>query len=266
MGQMGQEELLPGRELGEFATLKEIVARLRGPGGCPWDREQTHDSLKGTLLEEAYEVLEALDAKDPARLKEELGDLLMQVMIHTQIAEEAGEFTMAEVIAGIASKLVRRHPHVFGTTKAETSQEVMANWESIKQRERGKGTSSLASVPRQMPALAYAQAVQQRVARQGFDWQNLEGVVEKLAEELEELASGETREERVHELGDILFALVNLARWLHIDAEEALRRANDRFLRRFAFIEEVCRQRGCQLKDLSFDEQDALWEMAKERT
>lgn len=251
---------------GGFQTLKDIVARLRSSGGCPWDREQTHDSLKGTLLEESYEVLEALDSQDPEKLREELGDLLMQVMIHTQIAEEAGEFTMPQVIGGISQKLVRRHPHVFGDVKADTAQEVMVNWEVIKGKERAPGRSPLANVPKQMPALAYAQAVQQRVARLGFDWQNVEGVMDKVAEEVRELSEGESREEKLHEMGDLLFALVNLARWLGLDAEECLRLANERFIRRFSFIEEVCRERNCRLSDLSFDEQDALWEMAKEKT
>lgn len=251
---------------GRFEALKDIVARLRSPGGCPWDREQTHDSLKGTLLEESYEVLEALDSRNPDKLREELGDLLMQVMIHTQIAEESGEFDMAQVIGGISQKLIRRHPHVFGDVKADTAKEVMANWEVIKGRERPPGRSSLANVPRQMPALAYAQAVQQRVARIGFDWQSIDGVIDKLAEEAGELARGESKDEKLHEMGDLLFSIVNLARWLGLDAEDSLRLANERFIRRFSFIEEVCRQRGCQPSDLSFDEQDALWEMAKEKT
>lgn len=248
-----------------FGQLKAIVARLRSPGGCPWDREQTHDSLKGTLIEEAYEVLEALDSRDPAKLTEELGDLLMQVMIHTQIAEETGEFTITQVIEGISQKLIRRHPHVFGDVKANSSHEVMVNWEAIKRKERPHGRSSLANLPKHMPALAYAQSVQQRVARLGFDWQNVEGVVDKLAEEVRELVESQSNEEKLHETGDLLFALVNLARWLGIDAEDCLRIANERFIRRFSFIEEVCRQRGCQLSDLTFDEQDTLWELAKEK-
>jgi len=256
----------PEEGIGSFENLKAIVARLRAPGGCPWDREQTHQSLKATLLEEAYEVLEALDKEDRDKLCEELGDLLMQVMIHTQIAEETGEFDMSQVIGGISQKLVRRHPHVFGDTEARTAQEVMVNWEAIKRKERPQGSSSLSNLPKQMPALAYAESVQQRVARQGFDWQNIEGVLDKVAEEAREVAAGDSAEERLHEMGDLLFTMVNLARWLGLDAEESLRLANERFIRRFSFIEEVCRQRGCQLKDLSFDEQDALWEMAKEQT
>lgn len=248
-----------------FGQLKAIVARLRSPDGCPWDREQTHDSLKGTLLEEAYEVLEALDSRDTVKLTEELGDLLMQVMIHTQIAEETGEFTITQVIEGISQKLIRRHPHVFGDVKADSSHEVMVNWEAIKRKERPHGSSSLANLPKHMPALAYAQSVQQRVARLGFDWQNVEGVVDKLAEEVRELVESQSNEEKLHETGDLLFALVNLARWLGIDAEDCLRIANARFIRRFSFIEEVCRQRGCQLSDLTFGEQDTLWELAKEK-
>ncbi len=252
--------------VGGFDDLKAIVARLRGPGGCPWDREQTHQSLKAPLLEEAYEVLEALDSGRSDKLCEELGDLLMQVMIHTQIAEESGEFDMGQVVGGISQKLIRRHPHVFGDTEARTAKEVMVNWEAIKRTERPHGSPSLGNLPKQMPALSYAQSVQQRVARQGFDWQNIQGVIDKVAEEVREVVESESMEEKLHEMGDLLFALVNLARWLGLDSEECLRLANQRFIRRFSFIEEVCRERGCQLKDLSFDEQDVLWEMAKERT
>ncbi|MDO8690904.1 MAG: nucleoside triphosphate pyrophosphohydrolase [Dehalococcoidia bacterium] len=252
--------------VGGFDGLRAIVARLRGRGGCPWDREQTHQSLKAPLLEEAYEVLEALDSGRSDKLCEELGDLLMQVMIHTQIAEEAGEFDMGQVVGGISQKLIRRHPHVFGDTEARTAQEVMVNWEAIKRTERPHGSSSLGNLPKQMPALSYAQSVQQRVARQGFDWQNIQGVIDKVAEEVREVVESESIEEKLHEMGDLLFALVNLSRWLGLDSEECLRLANQRFIRRFSFIEEICRERGCQIKDLSFDEQDALWEMAKERT
>ncbi|MDP2662966.1 MAG: nucleoside triphosphate pyrophosphohydrolase [Dehalococcoidia bacterium] len=252
--------------VGGFDVLRAIVARLRGPGGCPWDREQTHQSLKAPLLEEAYEVLEALDSNRIDKLCEELGDLLMQVMIHTQIAEEAGEFDMGQVVGGISQKLIRRHPHVFGDTEARTAQEVMVNWEAIKRTERPHGSPSLGNLPKQMPALSYAQSVQQRVARQGFDWQTIQGVSDKVAEEVRELVESESVEEKLHEMGDLFFALVNLARWLGLDSEECLRLANQRFIRRFSFIEEICRERGCQIKDLSFEEQDVLWEMAKERT
>lgn len=258
--------LSPEEGVGDFNNLRAIVARLRAPGGCPWDREQTHESLKATLIEEAYEVLEALDSRDRDKLCEELGDLLMQVMIHTQIAEEAREFDMSQVVGGISQKLIRRHPHVFGDTEARTAQEVMVNWEAIKRQERPQGSSSLANVPKQMPALAYAESVQQRVARQGFDWQSIEGVIDKVTEEAREVVESESKEEKLHEMGDLFFALVNLARWLGLDAEESLRLANERFIRRFSFMEQVCRERGCQLKDLSFDEHDALWEMAKEHT
>ncbi|MDP2727498.1 MAG: nucleoside triphosphate pyrophosphohydrolase, partial [Dehalococcoidia bacterium] len=226
--------LAPVDGMVSFEGLRSIVARLRSPDGCPWDREQTHESLKGTLLEEAYEVLEALDCRDREKLREELGDLLMQVMIHAQIAEEAREFTISQVIGGISQKLIRRHPHVFGDITADTAQEVMVNWESIKRKERPHGSSSLANLPKQMPALAYAQAVQQRVARQGFDWQNVEGVIDKLLEEAREVVEAGSKEEKLHEMGDLFFALVNLARWLGLDAEESLRLADDRFIRRFS--------------------------------
>lgn len=246
-----------------FASFQQVVARLRGPFGCPWDREQTHQSLKGALLEEAYEVLEALDSADPQKLKEELGDLLMQVMIHAQIASETGAFDIDDVVEGITAKLIRRHPHVFGGTKAETSKEVLINWEALKREERPEGEPAFASVPKQMPALAYAQAVQARASRLGFDWQDVKGVWAKIEEEWTELRQTMGQEERIHELGDLLFALVNLARWMDIDAEETLRKANQRFAKRFSFMESLCQQQGRSFSDLTFAEQNALWDMAK---
>lgn len=249
--------------LQRFDTLKQIVAILRSPGGCPWDREQTHDSIKENLLEESYESLEALDSGDPAKMCEEFGDLLLQIMLHARMAEESGEFAVADVIAGISAKLVRRHPHVFGDVTVHTSQDVMINWEKIKRAERIKDAHMLASVPRHMPALAYAQAVQKRVARVGFDWPGLEGVLDKVQEEIEELRAAATQDEKRHELGDLLFALVNLGRWLGLDAEESLRLTNQRFYRRFSYIEDACHQRGQTISDLSLEEMDRLWEEAK---
>lgn len=249
--------------LDRFETLVDILAKLRGPEGCPWDREQTHASLRENLLEECYEVLEALDEGNPAQLCEELGDLLMQVLFHARIAAEAGDFELADVIRGISTKLVNRHPHVFGSVKVNGSEEVLHNWEALKRQERGADISMLAKVPRQLPALSYSQAIQSRVVRIGFDWENIDGVIDKLAEEVAELKQAASQAEKAWEFGDLLFTLVNVARRLGVDSETALREANQRFYRRFARMESVCRERGINLGDLSFAEQNALWEDAK---
>jgi tetrapyrrole methylase family protein/MazG family protein len=246
-----------------FSTLVDIITRLRGPDGCPWDRKQSHASLRECLLEECYEVLEALDDKDWQRLCQELGDLLMQVVLHAQIATEAEEFELGDVISSINTKLVHRHPHVFGSLKVKDADEVMVNWEALKKEERRKDASMLDGVPREMPALAYSQEVQSRVARVGFDWKDDEGVIDKLAEEVREFRQAEDKEQKAGEFGDLLFTLANIARRQGIDLEAALRQANRRFYRRFAHMEELCRKRGLDFSKLSFDEQNALWEEAK---
>jgi len=250
------------RDLGRFETLVAIIARLRAPDGCPWDREQTHATLRQSLLEECYEVLAALDEGDAGQLCDELGDLLMQVVFHAQIAAEAGEFEMEDVLRGINKKLIHRHPHIFGSKKVRDAEEVAHNWAALKRAERGDA-SMLASVPREMPALAYSQEVQQRVAQVGFDWKDIDGVIEKLAEEVGELKGAESPERQAQEFGDLLFTLANIARRLGIDLEAALRGANQRFYHRFAYMEAVCRQQGLDLGKLSFAEQNALWEEAK---
>jgi tetrapyrrole methylase family protein/MazG family protein len=252
-------------DLSRFDALVEIIARLRAPDGCPWDRQQTHASLRESLLGECYEVLEALDEEDSGKLCDELGDLLMQVVLHTQIAAEAGGFEMGDVVRGINNKLIRRHPHVFGTNKVRDAEEVAHNWESLKQEERDAGTSILDSVPRNMPALGYSQEVQSRAARVGFDWEDVDGVIDKLAEEVREYRQAESQEQRAQEFGDLLFTLVNVARRQGIAAEAALREANRRFFRRFTFMEELCRQRGLSFGGLSFEEQNALWDEAKQQ-
>ena len=249
----------------QFATLVDIVAKLRAPDGCPWDREQTHASLRTNLLEECYEVLAALDEGDAGKLCTELGDLLMQIVLHSQIAAEAGEFELGDVVRSISAKLVRRHPHVFGDLKVRDADEVLLNWEALKKEERGTDASLLASVPEQMPALAYSQEVQSRVARVGFDWADIDGVIDKLVEEVGEFKRTESLEQREMEFGDLLFTLANIARRLGIDSEAALREANKRFRRRFSAMEEVCQERGVDFSELSFDEQNALWEEAKKR-
>ncbi|UCG84600.1 MAG: nucleoside triphosphate pyrophosphohydrolase [Dehalococcoidia bacterium] len=253
------------QDLGKFENLESIIAWLRAPDGCPWDREQTHASLKPFLIEEAYEVLQALDDENSEKLREELGDLLLQILLHAQISAEEGEFDMSDVTRGIATKLIRRHPHVFGESNAGNAEEVALEWENLKQDERKQGDSLLSSVPRGMPALSYSHSIQRRAAGIGFDWDEFGGIVEKLAEEVSELDRASTLQQKTHEFGDILFALVNAARWQGVDLEEALRLANDRFCRRFRYMEESCREQGVTLGDLSFDELNALWDEAKRK-
>ena len=249
--------------LNEFTALVDIITMLRSPDGCPWDRQQTHRSLRATFLQECYEVLAALDSGDVAALREELGDLLLHIVLQAQIASEAGEFDIGDVIEGISKKLVYRHPHVFGDGYARDAEEVARNWESLKRAEKGTAYSILDSVPGEMPALSYSQEVQHRVAQVGFDWEDDEGVIDKLAEEIREFREAEGLERRTQEFGDLLFTLANIARRQHMDLETALREANRKFYRRFARMEEVCRQRGISFGDLSFDEQNTLWEEAK---
>ena len=251
--------------LSQFATLVDIIARLRASDGCPWDRKQTHSSLRENLLEECYEVLEALDESDSKKLYHELGDLLMQIVLHIQIATEAGEFELGDVINSINTKLIHRHPHVFGSLKVKDADEVLVNWEAIKKEERGTDTSMLSHVPKEMPALSYSQEIQDRVARVGFDWEDIGGVIDKLAEEVSEFKQADSQERKGREFGDLMFTLANIARRLGIDLESALRQANRRFYHRFSCMEELCRQRGVNFADLSFDEQNALWEEAKKR-
>ncbi len=246
-----------------FDTLENIVAKLRAPDGCPWDRDQTHASIKPYLIEEAYEVLQALDEENTDKLCEELGDLLLQVVLHAQIAKEAKEFSIRDVIKGISTKLIRRHPHVFGNTKAANADEVLQKWEELKQNERKKDDSVLSSVPKGLPALSYSHTIQRRVAIVGFDWKEYEGVLDKIAEEIREVKEATNQQQKIHEFGDVLFALVNAARWQGVDLEEALRLANERFSCRFRYMEEACRKRGVSIRDLSFEEQNALWDEAK---
>lgn len=255
------------REL--FMELVEIMARLRGENGCPWDREQTSESIKPYLVEETYEVLEAIDERDPAKLREELGDLMLQIVFHAQMAEEAGSFSIADVLAGINEKLVRRHPHVFGAVKAETAQEVLFNWEQIKKAERQKAqghASLLDGVPRELPALLRAHRLQEKASRIGFDWKEAREVLLKVEEEFAELRTameGRAAEQVEAELGDLLFSLVNLSRFLAVNPEEALRKTIARFIARFRYIEEELSRRGRSLREASLQEMDALWAEAK---
>jgi len=249
--------------LNQFATLVGVIAQLRAPDGCPWDRKQTHASLRENLLSECYEALAALDEGDSGKLCEELGDLLLQIVLHAQIATEAGEFGMGDVISSINTKLIHRHPHIFGSARVKDAEEVALNWEALKQEERESDTSMLASVPGVMPALAYSKEIQRRVAQAGFDWEDIGGVIDKLVEEVDELKEADSQEQRASEFGDLLFTLVNVARRLGVDSEAALREANRKFYRRFSYMEELCRKRGVSFGELSFDEQNRLWEEAK---
>ena len=254
---------LPDSGDSPFAALVELIARLRAPDGCPWDRRQTHRSLREHLLSECYEVLESLDEGDMESLRGELGDLLLQVVLHARIAEEAGEFDIDDILRELSEKLVYRHPHIFGSVKADSAEQVAVNWELLKQDRREPGASMLDGVPAAMPALSYGLEIQKRVARVGFDWTDIDGVIEKLAEEVGELKRAESQEEREWEVGDLLFTLVNVARRMDVDAEAALRMANRRFYRRFSRMEDLCRQRGLNLAQLSLEAQNGLWEEAK---
>ncbi len=248
-------------------ALAETVAVLRSPGGCPWDQEQTPQSMRGGFLEEAYEVLAALDADDTHNLREELGDLLYHIVMQTQMAAEAGEFTLTDVIAGIEAKLKRRHPHVWGDWEVSDTAEVLRNWEILKQQERAgdkkRADSILDGVPLNLPALVRAQKTQAKAAKVGFDWPDIDGVYDKLAEEVAELREAATPDELRLELGDVLFVVANLAQWLGVDAESALREAGDRFSARFRQVERLIAERSLQWDVLSFAELDALWEEAK---
>jgi tetrapyrrole methylase family protein/MazG family protein len=251
--------------LRNFDALVEIIAKLRAPDGCPWDRKQTHQSLRENLMEECYEALAALDEGDPGKLCEELGDIMLQIALHSQIAFEAGEFEIADVLESINKKLVFRHPHIFGSETAETAEEVAQNWQALKRKERGENYSMLDSVPQQMPALSYSQSIQRRVAAAGFDWENTDGVIDKLAEEVAEFKES-SGEQKAEEFGDVLFTLVNIARRMGVDSETALREANSKFYKRFSKMEELCRKRGVNFENLSFGEQNVLWEEAKKLT
>jgi MazG family protein len=255
---------------GRFEELVRIMERLRADGGCPWDREQTRESLKPFLIEEAYEVVEAIDEGDPMKLMEELGDLLFQVVFHAQVAAEQGEFTINQVLAATADKMVRRHPHVFAGGTASTAREVLEQWEELKREERGAKAEGLASaldgVPKELPALLRAQRLQDKASRTGFDWPEISGVIAKVEEELGELKEaiqGAAPEEVELELGDLLFSLVNLARFLNLSAEETLRKSITRFATRFRYIEETIERGGRRLKEVNLEEMEKLWEDAK---
>ncbi|MBI9050973.1 MAG: nucleoside triphosphate pyrophosphohydrolase [Anaerolineaceae bacterium] len=261
---------VPGLPKGSsFEDFQEQIAHLRAPEGCPWDREQTHQSLRSTLLEETYEVLDAMDSDDEEAMREEFGDLLLQVVLNAQIASETGSFTMTDIIHGIFKKIEFRHPHVFGSAHRENTDEVLVSWESLKAEERkhkhngepSKG--SLDSVPASLPALALAQSYQSRVARIGFDWPDIEGVLDKIVEEIQEVREADDSTLK-GELGDLLFSIVNLVRWYKVDAESALRETNQKFLRRFKYIEQKTLQNDLSLEKMTLQEMDQLWDEAKQ--
>ena len=257
-----------------FAALVELISRLRAPGGCPWDREQTHESLKPMMLEEAYEAVEAIDEGDDEELQGELGDLLLQVVFHSQIATEENRFNVGEVIQRISSKMIRRHPHVFGEDKAQNADEVLRNWEAIKEAEleakgkRTEGASMLDSVSSKLPAVMEAFQMTTKVSRVDFDWPDVPSVLEKLDEEVEELKQAVASTQQNHgeiagEVGDLLFVAVNVARLLGVDPESALKASNRKFRRRFRYIEERLREQGRKPSDSDHIEMDALWDEAK---
>ncbi len=260
----------------DIEKLASLVERLRSEKGCPWDKKQTRETLKPMLIEEAYEVLDALDAGDPAELKEELGDLLFQVVFHSQISTEKGEFDLADVIDRSCEKMVRRHPHIFGDADLNTTEDVLKHWEDIKAAEKGISSTShpeserslLDGIPSRLPALHRAYQITAKASRVGFDWSHLEDILAKMREEASELIRAHSKQDSrrmADEIGDLLFAAVNAARFLGIDPETALRRSNEKFSRRFRYVESAIKGRGRDLKSASLSEMDALWEEAKSK-
>jgi tetrapyrrole methylase family protein / MazG family protein len=267
-----------------FEDLVELQIRLLAPNGCPWDREQTHESLRTYLIEEAYEVLDALESGDPDKFAEELGDLLLQIIFHSQLASQAGRFNVGDVIERVHTKMVRRHPHVFGTDKADSAEQVLKNWEQLKAEERRQDraarglhaadvsderpASLLSGIPRTLPAVMEAYQLTRRASRVGFDWPNIAGVLEKLREEIKELELEIANQNAAtidSEVGDLLFSVVNVVRFLKLDPEIALKKANRKFVDRFRYMETEAAAAGKNLADLSAPELDMLWNSAKVR-
>lgn len=253
-----------------FESLMEVMHRLRAPGGCPWDAEQTHASLRSSLIEESYEVLDAIDREDMTALEEELGDLLLQVVFHAVIEEERSEFTIRDVITGIVNKLIYRHPHVFGDVKVNSSDDVLVNWENLKQKEKHQQTvaDAMRSVPASFPALMRSCKIQKKAAHVGFDWPTAEEAFPKIAEEAEEVREAMTEGDKAHlteEIGDLLFAVVNVARLKKVDPELALGAASDKFMRRFIAMEELIAANGLSLNEMTLEEMDRWWDRVKKR-
>ncbi|WP_410985521.1 nucleoside triphosphate pyrophosphohydrolase [Bacillus cereus] len=251
----------------QFDVLREIIAELRGPNGCPWDKKQTHQSLKKYLIEEAYEVLEAIDEEDDDHLIEELGDVLLQVMLHAQIGEDEGWFSIDDIIRTLAEKMVRRHPHVFGDIDVENAEEVVSNWEEIKKQEKGHVKESvLTGIPKSLPQLLRAYEIQKKAGTVGFDWDDVQPMMEKVFEELKEFeqeVAKMDKEKMLGELGDLLFAFVNVARYHKLNPEEALHKTNEKFMSRFIFMEAKVAEMNKEMQELTLEQMDALWEEAK---
>ncbi len=241
-----------------FQKLVDLVEKLRRE--CPWDRKQTNLSIKNNLIEEAYELLEAIEENDNEKMIEELGDVLLQVVFHSQIKKDDNQFDITTVINNLIDKLIKRHPHVFGDTKLDSEEEVLNQWYKLKEKEK---TSVLEGIPKRMPALLRSLKIQNRMAKVGFDWENINQVWEKLYEEINELKNAKTREEQIHELGDLLIAVVNLGRFMNIDPEEALNLANDRTIKRFNYIYQKAKEKGKKLEELTLQEMEELWQEAK---
>ncbi|MGN0467878.1 MAG: nucleoside triphosphate pyrophosphohydrolase [Acutalibacteraceae bacterium] len=250
-----------------FDDLVKIMAILRAPGGCPWDAEQTHQSIKKSFIEETYEAIEAINKNDKALLCEELGDVLLQVVFHAQIEKEIDSFDISDVSDGICKKLIERHPHVFSDVKADTTEKVLDNWDVIKRKSKGQKTqgSAMEKIPKELPALMRAQKIQEKAKKAGFDWNSIDGAYEALGSEIEELKQAQSEnEERIKdELGDVLFSVVNVARFLDTDAEEALTSSNDKFISRYLKVEELAKQRNIDMKNTSLSKLDELWQEAK---
>lgn len=248
--------------------LLKIMEILRAPGGCPWDAEQTHESIKKSLIEETYEVIEAINKNDKDLLKEELGDVLLQVTFHSQMEKEIGCFDFGDVADGVCKKLIERHPHVFGEVKVESTDEVLSNWDDIKRKSKGQKTqgSSMMKVPRELPALMRAQKIQSKAKKAGFDWDDMSGALDALESEIRELkaAINQSNADSIEdEFGDVLFSCVNIARFIDVDSEEALTRANDKFMSRFLVVEKLASERNIDMKNTPIEELDKLWDEAK---
>ena len=257
------------KEKYNFYDLVNIIRLLRSPGGCPWDIEQTHESIRKSLIEETYETIEAINKKSIPMLREELGDVLMQVIFHAQIETENGNFTIDDVADENAKKMIERHPHVFGTVNVDGVEDVLTNWDAIKRKTKNQSSvsDSINSVPRELPALMRAQKIQHKAAKAGFDWQEVGGALDKLSEEISELKAAINNNDSsncLEELGDILFSAVNVSRFLDIDSEEALTLASDKFASRFAVVEQLADSRGINMKETPIDELDKLWDEAKQ--
>ena len=247
-----------------YEGVHQVLERLLGPDGCPWDKKQTRESLTDMFLEECYELVEAIEEGDTGKIVEELGDVLFHVMFQLKLGEDRGEFTQDDVLGALVDKLLRRHPHVFGDKQATSPDDAIANWDAVKRQEKAEsGGSILDGVPKNMPALAYAQAVQGRAERAGFDWDSFQGVLDKVTEELAEIEAAGSDEEREKELGDLLFSVVNAARWMGIDSEASLRGTNRRFYQRYTIMERLSRERGVAFDALTIDAKESLWQEAK---